>query len=107
MLKRRKKPQEEIDKNKQETRDMHNFFLSIWGKRKHISEISGTRLGQQPLTVFFHHILEKEKYPQAKHDEENIILITWVEHDQVGLNMYYYEEINKRREKLKIKYNIQ
>jgi len=95
----------EIPKEKEEN-PMHEFFISIWNKRPHKSEISGEWLGNETLSIFFHHILEKNKYPEAEYDEENIILVTWEEHDNVGADMYKYEEINKRRELLKIKYNI-
>jgi hypothetical protein len=64
-------------------------------------------LGKEPLTVFFHHILSKEKYPEAALDEENIILLTLEEHDNVEADMYKYPEVNRRRELLKIKYGIQ
>lgn len=82
------------------------FFLSIWSKRGNKSEISGTYLGKEPLTIYFHHILPKENYPQAEFDEENIILLTWEEHDQVEMDESRYPEINKRRQQLKIKYNL-
>ena len=39
------------------------------------------------------------------YDKENIILLTADEHSIVHLDMYKYEEINKRRELLLIKYN--
>lgn len=83
---------------------MREFFLNIWKRRLHISEVSGTYLGKEPLTVFFHHILPKEKYPQAKYDEENIILLTLDEHTNVESDIYKYDEVNKRRNFLKIKY---
>jgi hypothetical protein len=86
--------------------DQAHFFLRIWGSRPHFSEVSGDYLGKEPLTVFFHHILPKEKYPQAAMDEENIILLTLQEHDQVEMDMYRYDEVNNRREKLLIKYNL-
>jgi len=63
-------------------------------------------LGKEPLTIYFHHILPKEKYPQAMYDEENIILLTLEEHDNVERDMYKYEEVNRRRELLKKKYDI-
>ena len=85
---------------------MLNFFLSIWKERPHKSEVSGKKIYGEPLTIYFHHILEKNKYPEYKYDKDNIIILTWEEHDQVGLNMYFYEEINKRREQLKRKYNV-
>ena len=85
---------------------MQEFFLKIWKKKLHYSEISMDYLGKEPLTIFFHHILPKEKYPQAAFDEENIILLTLEEHDQVEMDPTRYEEVNKRREKLKQKYEI-
>lgn len=85
---------------------MRAFFLEIWKKRQHLSEISGLPLVGEALSVYFHHILAKEKYPEAALDEENVILLTLEEHNQVESDMYRYEEINKRREQLKNKYEI-
>jgi len=82
------------------------FFHKIWFKRDHVSEVSGTKLGGVINSMFFHHILPKSKYPQAEFDAENIILLTPEEHANVELNIYLYEEINKRRIYLKLKYNI-
>ena len=90
--------------NSRNISEMRDFFLQVWRKRSHHSEVSGKYLGSEPLTVFFHHILPKEKYPQAALDEENIILLTLEEHDQVEMDMYRYEEVNDRRSYLKIKY---
>lgn len=87
---------------------MRDFFLSIWNKRPHFSEVSGTYLGREPLSIFFHHILpkSKEKYTKAALDEENIILLTLDEHTNCENDMYRYEEINKRREYLLEKYSL-
>lgn len=84
--------------------DRNDFFLQIWKKRTHYSEISKTPLGHEPLSIFFHHILPKEKFPEAEYDEDNIILLTFDEHNNVEMNIYKYEEVNKRRDKLKRKY---
>lgn len=89
-----------------EMKPMQDLFLKIWKKRLHYSEVSMDYLGKEPLSIFFHHILPKSKYPQAALDEENIILLTWQEHDQVEMDPTRYEEVNKRREKLKQKYEI-
>lgn len=83
-----------------------NFFISIWKKRKHYSEVSGTYLGNVINSMFFHHILPKRNYKEAEFDEENIILLTPKEHAKVELNIFAYEEINKRRIYLKLKYAI-
>lgn len=86
--------------------EMREFFIRIWNKRPHHSQVSMDYLGKEPLSVFFHHILSKEKYPEAMFDEENIILLTLDEHSNVENDMYKYPEVNKRRELLKIKYNL-
>jgi len=87
--------------------EMQQFFLQVWRKRLHYSQVSMDYLGKEPLSVFFHHILPKEKYPQAMYDEENIILLTLEEHDNVERDMYKYPEVNRKRELLKTKYGIQ
>lgn len=84
---------------------MKNFFHDIWKKRRHLSEVSGIYLGKNPLTIFFHHILNKEKYPKATFDEDNIILLTFDEHTAVENDMYKYEKINEKRKQLLEKYN--
>ena len=96
-----------LDKSEEVIRqisEMREFFLQLWKKLPHYSQVSGKYLGSEPLTVFFHHILPKEKYPQACFDEENIILLTLEEHEQVELDMYRYEEVNNKRKYLLNKY---
>lgn len=83
---------------------MLSVFMDIWQERKHNSEVSGRWLGKEPLTVFFHHILPKSKFPEAMLDPENIILLTFDEHTKVENDPVYFEEVNKRREKLREKY---
>jgi hypothetical protein len=95
-----------IDECKKELAEMQEFFLQIWKKRPHKSEVGGDSLGSEALSTYFHHILPKNKYPEAAFDEENIILLTLNEHDQVESDIYRFEEINKRREQLKKKYEI-
>ena len=86
------------------THQMREMFLDIWKKRPHKSEVSGAYLGSEPMSTYFHHILPKEKYPEACLDEENIILLTLEEHSNVENDMYRYEEVNNRRNLLKLKY---
>lgn len=99
--KQRRKKQEK----KEFTARMLSVFMDIWHDRKHNSEVSGRWLGKEPLTIFFHHILPKSKYPQAALDVENIILLTFEEHQKVENDPGIYEEVNKRREQLKLKYD--
>lgn len=83
---------------------MWDVFNKIWVERPHYSEISWVWLGREISSLYFHHILPKSKYKEAMFDEENIILMTWNEHENVERNPTRYEEINKRREKLREKY---
>ena len=91
---------------KEENKTMTELFLWLYTARGRKSEISRTYLEKEALRSYFHHILPKNKYPQAQFDPENIIILTIEEHDNVEIDMYRYEEINKRRETLKRKYNI-
>ena len=95
-------------KTKKDVNDGHiqqrEMFLDIWKKKPHKSEVSGIYLGKEPMSTYFHHILPKEKYPEACLDEENIILLTLEEHSNVENDMYRYEEVNKRRNYLLTKY---
>jgi len=101
-----KTPVKKYEEEMHNTVIMQTFFLQIWNKRPHKSEVSGESLGSEVLSTYFHHILPKNKYPEASLDQENIILLTLNEHDQVESNIYKYEEVNKRREQLKQKYDI-
>ena len=92
--------------NQEEISEMREFFLLLWKKFSHYSMVSGKYLGNEPLSIFFHHILSKEKYPEARLDEQNIILLTLDEHSDVENDMYKYPEVNRRRELLKIKYEL-
>lgn len=94
--------QEKLDRSKQ----MPEFFMLYWKKMPHYSEVSGKYLGSEAMSTYFHHILPKEKYPEASLDEENIILLTLDEHTNVESDIYKYEEVNRRREQLKQKYNL-
>jgi hypothetical protein len=81
-----------------------DMFLSIWKKRSHKSEVSGEYLGSEPMSTYFHHILPKNKYPEACLDEENIVILSLEEHSNIENDMYRYEEVNNRRNQLNLKY---
>jgi hypothetical protein len=83
--KRIKTKAKKVYKPKSDQRDM---FLRIWEKRPHRSELSGSYLGDIPNAWFFAHILGKGAYPQAKYDENNIMLVTQEEHWQLDQNTH-------------------
>jgi len=84
----------------------HLLFKAIWKKRSHNSELSGDYLGKEAFSTYFHHILPKNKYPEIRMDEENIILLTLDEHADVESDMYKYDIINQRRTKLLKKHEL-
>tara|TARA_R110000803_G_scaffold27638_2_gene64505 strand:+ start:86 stop:496 length:411 start_codon:yes stop_codon:yes gene_type:complete len=84
----------------------HVFFKTLWSKRAHRSEVSDLYLGAEALSTYFHHILPKNKYPDIRLDEENIIFLTVDEHANVEADIYKYDEVNKRRNHLLKKYNL-
>ncbi len=94
------------DKSSDNLLEMRKLFLDIWNIRPHRSEVSGDYLGAEALSTYFHHILSKSKYPEACLDAENIVLLSLIEHANVENDMYRYEEVNRRRKQLKIKYNL-
>lgn len=92
------------EEKKKLTQIMFSFFMDVWHRRRHYSEVSGRWLGKEALSVYFHHILAKSKYPNAIFDEDNIILLTFDEHQKVENDPQSYDEVNKRRIKLLEKY---
>lgn len=96
---------DDIRDKKKITAMMQSVFMDIWLERPHKSEISGRWLGQEALSTFFHHILPKSKYPEGIFDKDNIILLTFDEHQKVEQDSVFYVEVNRRRLKLKEKYD--
>ena len=61
------------------------FYQEIWNERPHICYETGRKLGREPLSTFFHHLLEKVDYPQFRHEKWNIVLISPQVHDQINI----------------------
>ena len=86
--------------------EMRNFFLDIWKTRQdHKCENCKKWLGNEPLTYMFDHVLEKSKYPDLKYEEENIMYLCIMCHDNKTRG--FMSPMMKEREKqLLIKYNL-
>ena len=95
-----------MTKKQEERKKLIDFFLSIWRSRPHKSEISGIKIYGECKTIYMHHILPSRKFPEAKYDPQNLIILLPDEHGNVENDHFRYEEINKRREQLKIKYGL-
>ena len=89
---------EEISKllyGKEEKRN--DFFKSIWAKRPHVCQHCGKKLGNEPRTYMFDHLLEKQKYKNLEFEEENIWLVCLECHDKKTRGIIsdkYREKIN-------------
>jgi len=101
-----KKPvsQNKIIKNNEHAEKLKEFFINVWDKNEHYSEVSGTFLGNNFSTIYMHHILEKRNFPEACFDKENIVFLTAEEHASVELDKFKYEYINNKRNQLILKY---
>lgn len=95
-----KKMREILQKNKEEKMEEFNLYQEIWKERPHKSEVTGSSLGREARTYMFHHILPKSKYPEHRLNKDNIILLTFEEHEKVEKDPQCYEEVNKRRQNL-------
>jgi len=70
-----------VSQKVKQTEDMFHFFEDVWKERKHECENCGKWLGNEPLSYMFDHLLEKSKYPELKHEKDNIMLVCLECHD--------------------------
>lgn len=75
--------------------DDWNFYLDIWGERPHFCFNCEQFLGNEPLTLFFDHILMKSKFVELRYEKENIMLLCADCH-QMKTNAKYSEKIKKK-----------
>jgi 5-methylcytosine-specific restriction endonuclease McrA len=82
-----------------------NFFMSIWRSRLHECEICLAKLGDEPLSYMFDHLLEKSTHPNLKFEKENIALVCLECHDKKSrgiISEKYQERINFVRTKFNV-----
>jgi len=63
------------------------MFETIWNTRSRVSFITGLPLGMEARSFFFAHVLPKSTYPNYRLLMENVVLLTFDEHqswDQKG-----------------------
>lgn len=51
------------------------FYMEIWESREHTCYNCSRFLPREPLTLYFHHLLNKQHYPQFRHEEWNIAIL--------------------------------
>lgn len=80
-----------------------SFYLTLWLKREHKCEECDCNLGSKPSTYNFDHILEKQSYPELRHNEENIQLLCLQCHG-TKTNGIHSPRMKELIKKLKCKY---
>jgi hypothetical protein len=70
------KKQLQIEEDKKLFEQDKIFYKEIWDNSEHKCQCGcNANLGDEPLTTFFHHLLEKAKYPQFRHEYINIMIL--------------------------------
>ena len=82
------------------TNQDHVMYAEIWDERPHVCFETGESLGSEPLTLYFHHVLEKgiRRFKKYRHCKWNIVLISWQTHDQVGIDIDRCPKIKEYRD---------
>jgi len=74
------------------------FYKEVWLASPHTCQSCGQKLGKEPLTIFFHHLLPKAIYPQFRHTFENIMVLCPDCHSQAETFINRVPAVLKRQE---------
>lgn len=105
-IKKRDKGRKSIKKIYKTTGE-RNLFMEIWNERLHVSEVSGTPLGEDPKAGFFAHCLSKGAFPGFRLRKDGIFLLTLNEHaeyDGAMRNDPKYKKLKDKAQELKKEY---
>lgn len=92
------KRKRQIEQDKQTFEADKEFYLEIWLASPHVCQCGcNKKLGKEPLTLFFHHLLEKRNYPQFRHTPENIMILSPDCHQQAEADMDKIPKVRQRR----------
>ena len=105
-LKVKKKTDEEKLAQKEQQENDKVFYDQLWQVRGPYSEISNIYLGSETNKACIHHIVPKSVWKEGRYVTSNCILMTVDEHASVENDPTKYPEVNRRREKIKEKYNL-
>jgi hypothetical protein len=79
--------------------DMAFYLQSVWDIRPHICQVTNTHI-HDPRIQNFHHILEKAQFPEYRHKEWNILLVSWETHDKIHRNIDNVPKVKELQAKL-------
>lgn len=78
------------------------FYFHIWVASPHICQCGcKKKLGKEPLTTFFHHLLFKAQYPDLRHTPENIMILHPDCHNAYHSNPLNRPEVTRRQEEVR------
>ncbi len=98
-----------LGERKVESAKDREFFQSIWEEREHFCFETGDYLGEEPLTLFFHHVLKRrlKRFEKYRYCNWNIILLRWDKHTNADNYMRatvkvkaYYEYLIKHLDEI-------
>lgn len=96
-----KKRLEKIETDKEILEADKLFYLKLWNERPHVCECGcNARLGNIINFFFFHHLLEKENYPEFRHAEINIMFLATDCHYSYHSLSDTRPEVKRRREEV-------
>jgi 5-methylcytosine-specific restriction endonuclease McrA len=77
------------------------FYIQIWAASPHFCQCGcHARLGKEPLTTMFHHLLFKSKYPDLRHTPENIMILLPACHNAYHANPLNRPEVTRRQQEV-------
>lgn len=77
------------------------FYAEHWAASPHKCEECGTGLGNEPLTLFFHHAIPKRLRPGLRHVHENIIVLCPDCHSQAETDISKVPYVQQRTGEIK------
>lgn len=88
----------QIVEDKKTTALDKEFYAEIWAACPHQCEECGKKLGREPLTLFFHHLLPKRDYPEFRYSPENIMILCPDHHTQAEVMIDKVPKVKARTE---------
>lgn len=86
----------QIEQDKKTFEQDKVFYKEIWDASPHVCQSCGVKLGKEPLTLFFHHLLPKAKYEALRHIPENIMILCPNCHSQAETDLDKVPKVKAR-----------
>jgi 5-methylcytosine-specific restriction endonuclease McrA len=77
-----------------------DFYLEIWIASPHVCQECNKKLGKEPLTLFFHHLVPKSSHPAFRHTPENIMILCPDCHSQAEADLDKVPKVKQRRDEV-------